>query len=114
MAALESLIVSSSEAFEKNRLAMLAALQEFRAVEDKVRATEAAKSAEFHRRGQLTPRERINLLLDRGSPFLELSTLAGYQQHDDKDGSLAGGNCICGIGYVSGVRVMLTASNSAI
>ena len=114
MAALESLIDPTSEGFAQNRAAMLAALQEFRAVEEKVRATEAEKQPEFQRRGQLTPRTRVNLLLDRGSPFLELSTLAGYLHHDDKDGSLAGGNCICGIGYVSGVRVMINASNSAI
>ena len=34
--------------------------------------------------------------------------------HDDKDGSLAGGNNIIGIGYVSGVRCIVSASNSAI
>ena len=114
MAIIESQVDSNSEAFRKNREDMLAALGELRAVEDKVRATEAEKQAQFHKRGQLTPRERINLMLDRGSPFLELSTLAGYKQHDDKDGSLAGGNTICGIGYVAGVRAMLNASNSAI
>jgi geranyl-CoA carboxylase beta subunit len=114
MPVLASGIDSMSVEFGQNRSAMLEALNEFRAVEDKVRNTEAEKRPEFHRRGQLTPRERVNLLLDRGSPFLELSTLAGYKQHDDKDGSLAGGNCICGIGYVCGVRVIISASNSAI
>ncbi len=114
MPVLESQIETAGAEFAQNREAMLGALQEFRAVEEKVRATEAEKSADFQRRGQLTPRQRVNLLLDRGSPFLELSTLAGYLHHDDKDGSLAGGNCICGIGYVSGVRVMINASNSAI
>ena len=53
-------------------------------------------------------------MLDRGSPWLELSTLCGYKQHDDKDGSLAGGNMIAGIGYVSGTRCLIVASNSAI
>lgn len=53
-------------------------------------------------------------MLDRGSPWLELSTLCGYKLHDDKDGSLAGGNMIAGIGYVSGTRCMVVASNSAI
>jgi geranyl-CoA carboxylase beta subunit len=78
------------------------------------RASEAEKQPKFHQRGQLMPRERVNMLLDRGTPFLEISTLAGYKQHDDKDGSLAGGNSICGIGYMCGVRTMVTASNSAI
>ena len=114
MAIIESQLDIHGDSFGKNRQDMLAALAVVRAVEDKVRATETQKRPQFHQRGQLTPRERINLMLDRGSPFLELSTLAGYQQHDDKDGSLAGGNSICGIGYVSGARVMLHASNSAI
>ncbi|MFT3755735.1 MAG: carboxyl transferase domain-containing protein [Pseudoxanthomonas sp.] len=114
MAIIESTLGSQGAGFATNRQDMLAALAEVRAVEDKVRATEAQKQAQFHHRGQLTPRERINLMLDRGSPFLEIATLAGYRQHDDKDGSLAGGNSICGIGYVCGVRVMLNASNSAI
>ena len=114
MATIDSMLAATSSQFEKNRDEMLQALAAVRSVEDKVRATEAQKQAQFHKRGQLTPRERINLMLDRGSPFLEIATLAGYQQHDDKDGSLAGGNSICGIGYVAGVRVMLNASNSAI
>jgi geranyl-CoA carboxylase beta subunit len=53
-------------------------------------------------------------MLDRGSPWLELQTLAGYKHHDDKDGSLAGGNTIIGIGYVSGTRCIVSASNFAI
>ena len=60
------------------------------------------------------PRERIALLLDRGAPFLELMPLAGYRMHDDKDGSSAGGGSVAGIGYVEGVRCVVTASNSAI
>ena len=93
---------------------MLAEIKRFRDVEAKVHATEEAKREKFHGRGQLLPRERVHLLLDRGSPFLELSTLCGYKHHDDKDGSLAGGNTIIGIGYVSGVRCMISASNSAV
>ena len=67
----------------------------------------------FQQRGQLLPRERLALLLDRGSPFLELSTLCGYKHHDDTDGSLAGGNTLVGIGFVSGVRCLVSVSNSA-
>src|SRR5690606_31284172 len=39
---------------------------------------------------------------------------AGYMMHDDKDGTEAGGGSIAGIGYVSGVRCLVAASNSAI
>ena len=54
------------------------------------------------------------LLLDRGAPFLELATLCGYRHHDDRDGSLAGGNSILGIGTISGVRCVALVHNAAI
>ena len=114
MPVIESKIDSNSPQFKQNREEMLARVAEFRAIEDKGRAEEETKRARFHQRKQLLPRERVHLMLDRGSPWLELSTLCGYKLHDDKDGSLAGGNMIAGIGYVSGVRCMLVASNSAI
>ena len=114
MAVFESRIDPRSAEFEKNREDMLQAIAEFRAVEGSVRAAEESKRGKFEKRGQLLPRERVARMLDRGSPFLELSTLCGYKEHDDKDGSLAGGNTIAGIGYVSGTRCLLIASNSAI
>jgi len=107
-------IDAHSAAFQQHRSEMLARIEAFRALEDKGRAEEESKRERFHKRNQLLPRERVHRMLDRGSPWLELSTLCGYQMHDDKDGSLAGGNMIAGIGYVSGVRCMLIASNSAI
>ncbi len=49
------------------------------------------------------------------APFLELSTLAGLHMHDDDgDQSAAGGGSIIGVGFVSGVRCLVTASDSAI
>ena len=114
MSVIESQLDTLGRAFVRNRDDMLGALAQVRAVEGRVRAAEAETNPRFHKRGQLMPRERVNLLLDRGTPFLEISTLAGYQQHDDNDGSLAGGNSICGIGYVCGVRALVTATNSAI
>lgn len=114
MAAIESRIDSASDTFRRQREEMLACLADLRAAERKVVDTEREQTEKFRKRGQLLPRERIQRMLDRGSPFLELCSLAGYRMHDDKDGSLAGGNTIAGIGYVGGVRCMLSASNSAI
>ena len=111
---IESRIDPGSATFQQHRADMLARVAELRAVEDKVRQTELAARDRFRKRGQLLPRERVTLLLDRGSPFLELSTLAGYKHHDDTDGSLAGGNTIIGIGFVSRVRCLVVASNAAI
>ncbi len=114
MARIESKVSSSSEEFQANRADMLAAVEALRTAEGKVRATEEAARATFQARGQLLPRDRVTLLLDPGSPFLELSTLCGHGYHDDKDGSFAGGNVIIGIGYVEGVRCLVSASNAAI
>src|SRR5690348_13150228 len=98
MPRLESRIDRESESFRKNRAEMLERVEALRAIEAKVRETEEKAREKFHRRGQILPRERVALMLDRGSPFLELSTLCGYKHHDDTDGSLAGGNTIIGIG----------------
>lgn len=114
MPRITSRIDPGSESFKANRADMLARVSELRAIEAKVRNTENQAKEKFHKRGQLLPRERLMLLLDRGSPFLELSTLCGYGYHDDSDGSLAGGNSIIGIGYVSGVRCIVFVNNSAI
>ncbi len=115
MPAIDSRIDPASEGFRANRAAMLALIEAFRALEEQVRKTSNAKKGQFAKRGQLLPRERVALLLDRGSPFLELSTLAGLGMHDD-DGTenVLGGGVIDGIGYVSGVRCLISASDSAI
>lgn len=115
MAVIESRVDPTSDTFRANREAMLALVEQFRALEQKVRDTSNAKKALFEKRGQLLPRERIALLLDRGSPWVELSTLAGLGMHDDdgKDNVLGAG-LIVGIGYVSGVRCLVKASDSAI
>ena len=115
MPPIRSQIDTSGESFAANRAAMLALVEEFRGLEGRVRALSASKRATFEKRGQLLPRDRVALLLDRGAPFLELATLAGYKMHDD-DGAenIMGGGLIAGIGVVSGVRCVITASDSAI
>ncbi len=114
MAVIDSKVDVHGDGFAHNREGMLERIKAWREIEAKGRAEEAAKQERFEKRGQILPRERVHLMLDRGSPWLELSTLCGYGQHDDKDGSLAGGNQIAGIGYVSGTRCLIVASNSAI
>src|SRR5882672_2513498 len=114
MTVIQSKLDVRSEAYAKNREDMLGLVGELRAIEAKGRAEEESKRTRYEGRGQLLPRQRVMRLLDRNSPWLELSTLAGYKMHDDRDGALAGGNMIAGIGYVSGVRALVTASNSAV
>ena len=115
MSFIESGIDRQSEAFQAQRQQMLALIDNFRALEGRVRDTSNALESRFRERRQLLPRERVSLLLDRGSPWLELSTLAGLRMHDD-DGekNVLGGALITGIGIVSGIRCMVIASDSAI
>lgn len=110
-----SRIVPGSEAFEANRKAMLALVDEVRALEENVRKHSAKVKPRFDKRGQLLPRERVARVLDRGTPFLELSSLAGLGMHED-DGkeNPTGGGVIVGIGYVAGVRCLVSASDSGI
>lgn len=114
MPIIESRLDPHSTAYAENRQAMLAGIEQIRQLERRLLDKAAEAKPKFAKRGQLLPRERLNLLLDPGAPFLELASLAGYKLHDDKDGSQAGGGLIAGIGYVSGVRVLVVANNSAI
>lgn len=115
MAVIESSISISGERFRLYRDGMKALLQRLRALEQRTRDKSAAAKPRFEGRGQLLPRERVALVLDPGAPFLELCTLAGYRQDiDDPDKSVPGGGNITGIGYVSGVRCMVVATDSGI
>lgn len=62
-------------------------------------------------RGKLLPRERINGLLDQGSPFLELSQMAAWQVYDDL---VPAAGVIAGIGRVSGVECMIVANDATV
>ena len=115
MAVWRSQIDTGSDAYRQNRADMLMLVEGFRKLEQRVRDTSNARRPVFEKRGQLSPRDRLAHVLDRGAPFLEISTLAGYQMHDD-DGAenIMGGGFIAGIGSIAGIRCMVTASDSGI
>ncbi len=70
------------------------------------------QTQDLHRsRGKLLPRERINKLLDPGSPFLELSALAGYQLYDEE---IPCGAIITGIGRIHGMECMLIVNDATV
>src|SRR6202035_5323556 len=84
-------------------------------LEARTRAASAAAKDRFHKRGQLLPRECVAVVLDPGSPFIELSTLAGYRfDVSDTDKSIPGGGAIAAIGFVSGIRCMVSANDAGI
>ena len=71
------------------------------------------KAVERHTsRGKLFVRDRINSLLDPGSPFLELSQLAGYQLYGKED--VPAGGVVTGVGRVSGVECMVVANDATV
>lgn len=115
MAVIESTLQSGSAEFAANRDHQLALLAQVRAAEARAVAASNASRARFEARGQILPRERLALLLDPGTPFLELCTLAGLG-HDVPDlaASVPGGGVIAGIGTVAGIRCMVSASDSGI
>lgn len=70
------------------------------------------KSRERHvSRGKLLPRERVERLLDPGSPFLEIGQLAA---NDLYDGEVPGAGIICGIGRVSGRQAMIVCNDATV
>ncbi|HUR86092.1 MAG TPA: carboxyl transferase domain-containing protein [Solirubrobacteraceae bacterium] len=76
------------------------------------RAGGGARAAERHvARGKLLPRERVERLLDRGSPFLELSALAAHGLYD---GGAPGAGIVTGIGRVSGREVVIVANDATV
>lgn len=105
MARLNSEIDPNSAEFKANAELMEAGVQEYRAIEQAVVDRANGKAPRYIERGLLPPRERLSQLLDPGMPFLELSTLCGYMQDQDTDGSFAGGSVIAGIGFIEGTRV---------
>ena len=71
---------------------------------------EAAR-AKHVARGKLPPRERVQMLLDPGTPFLELSPLAAHAMYD---GAAPGAGLITGIGRVSGVDCMVVCNDATV
>jgi 3-methylcrotonyl-CoA carboxylase beta subunit len=90
-----------------------------RALKDELRAKVAeaalggnAKSRERHvSRGKLLPRERVERLLDPGSPFLEIGQLAANGMYE---GDVHGASLICGIGRVSGRQCMILCNDATV
>ncbi len=115
MPALRSKINARSDAFAANAKRMADLLAEVQRLEGLVIAESESKRDKFEKRKQLLPRERVARLLDRGTPFLEISRLAGLNMHDD-DGKKAvlGGGSIVGIGVVSGKRCLISVNDSAV
>lgn len=110
MTTLRSTLDPSTPEAQSAREAMLASLDTIGVEVAKAVAGGGEKSVARHRdRGKLTARQRIELLLDRDAPFLELATLAGYGSD-----FTVGGSVVAGIGTVSGVECLLIANDPTV
>jgi len=112
MTVLQSAIDPTSAEFARNAEAMKALVADLR---DKLAAATQGGSEEARgrhvARGKLPARERVNLLIDPGTPFLELSPLAAYGLYG---GDVHSASLITGIGRISGRECVIVANDATI
>ncbi|MFH0245653.1 acyl-CoA carboxylase subunit beta [Streptomyces sp. HK10] len=110
MTVLRSALDTTAPEYAANREAMLARLDALEAEHARALAGGGEKYVARHRgRGRLLARERIELLLDPDTPFLELSPLAAWGSDHTVGASL-----VTGIGVVEGVECLITANDPTV
>lgn len=98
--------------FLTNAAAMDAQLAELRQKTEAAMRGGGERSVALHRsRGRMLPRERIAAVLDPGSPFLELSTLAGHELYEE---DVPSGSIVTGVGVVHGRQCMIVANDPTV
>jgi acetyl-CoA carboxylase carboxyltransferase component len=109
---IESHIHTDSPEFVENRTRMEKLVAEFRERTAAVRQGGGPRYLQRHReQGKLPVRERIEKLLDPGSPFLEFSALAAWDMYD---GDAPSAGIVTGIGRVSGREVLIVANDATV
>ncbi len=117
MTTLETQLNARSAEFQANAAAMQALVDDLAAQVARAAAGggEAAR-AKHVARGKLLPRDRVQMLLDPGTPFLEIAPLAAHAMYLNKDG-VGDAPCagvIAGIGRVSGVDCMIVCNDATV
>ncbi|KAM9507569.1 methylcrotonoyl-CoA carboxylase beta chain, mitochondrial isoform 1-T1 [Guaruba guarouba] len=104
---------AGSALYQENYERMKALVTELQQQAEKIRLGGGEKARKLHTsRGKLLPRERIDRLIDPGSPFLEFSQFAGYQLYGNEE--VPAGGIITGIGRVSGVECLIVANDATV
>ncbi|MEO9101209.1 MAG: carboxyl transferase domain-containing protein [Burkholderiaceae bacterium] len=112
MAILDTRLNSRTADFQTNADAMRALVADLNAQVEKSAAGGSEQARAKHTaRGKLLPRDRVQLLLDPGTPFLEIAPLAA---HDMYRGDAPGASLITGIGRVSGVTCMVVCNDATV
>ncbi|HRD92827.1 carboxyl transferase domain-containing protein [Accumulibacter sp.] len=118
MSVLQTQINARSTEFKANHEAMRFVVSDLRATVARIAlgGPEAARQKHLAR-GKLLPRERVNALIDPGSPFVELSQLAAYGMYGGKTANpfeVPAASLITGIGRVNGVECMIVANDATV
>ena len=107
-----SKINPDSPEFRANSEAMESLVADLREKVGKIALGGSERSRERHiGRGKLLPRERVERLLDPGTPFLELSQMAAYGMYEDE---VPSAGLITGIGRVAGREVMIICNDATV
>ncbi|MEB0013672.1 carboxyl transferase domain-containing protein [Glaciimonas sp. Gout2] len=117
MTTLESTLSTRSDDFKANTVAMQLIVDDLKAkVALIAEGGGAAASAKHIARGKLLPRERVQMLLDPGTPFLELSQLAAFDMYKDQHGVAAAPSAgiITGIGRVVGQECVIVCNDATV
>ena len=117
MAILETKLNARSADFLANAAAMRAVVEDLKTkiAQTALGGGDAAR-AKHTARGKLLPRERVQMLLDPGTPFLEFSPLAAMNMYPDRDGtdSAPCAGVITGLGRVSGVDCLIVCNDATV
>jgi 3-methylcrotonyl-CoA carboxylase beta subunit len=112
MAILRSMVGQASKGYAENAAAIQALNAQLRELRSKVAQGGSAASRKRHlERGKKLPRDRVNELLDAGSPFLEIAPLAAHGMYG---GDIHSAGLITGIGRVSGRECMVVCNDATI
>jgi 3-methylcrotonyl-CoA carboxylase beta subunit len=112
MSRLESAVRSGSAEFRRRYAHNKALARELHERQQAVRHERPSRDLErLAAQGKLLPRQRLERLLDPGTPFLELSTLAANMAYG---GESPGASCITGIGVVAGREVLIHADDPSV
>jgi 3-methylcrotonyl-CoA carboxylase beta subunit len=109
---LESKIDKSSGEFVSNKEVFIKKLNDYRKILRQTMRGGSESAVKKHKeRNKLLPRERIDLLVDRNTPFLELSALAAWDQYDNQ---FPAAGIITGIGIAHGKEVVIIANDATV
>ena len=112
MAVIKSKVNTHSEQFRERKEAMSTLVADLNTLVNEIKKGGGDAALQRHlAKGKLPPRERVQKLLDPGTPFLEIAQLAAHEVYDD---NVPAAGVIAGIGRVEGVECMILANDSTV